>query len=110
MIRRPPRSTLFPYTTLFRSERVRDHVPPPRHLGGGGDRRRRDEAVRLHALLPRAGPRRALPAERSPLPLEAGAALDGHDAAASDLAAEELPVSAARHPGQAQDADRARAR
>src|SRR2546427_2746552 len=29
MIRRPPRSTLFPYTTLFRSERdviARDHV------------------------------------------------------------------------------------
>src|SRR5216684_6321546 len=29
MIRRPPRSTLFPYTTLFRSpnvHRVRDHV------------------------------------------------------------------------------------
>src|SRR3712207_9005774 len=30
MIRRPPRSTLFPYTTLFRSralgDRVRDHV------------------------------------------------------------------------------------
>src|SRR5258707_9479213 len=25
MIRRPPRSTLFPYTTLFRSERVVDH-------------------------------------------------------------------------------------
>src|SRR2546430_11801896 len=24
MIRRPPRSTLFPYTTLFRSHRVRD--------------------------------------------------------------------------------------
>src|SRR3712207_8553145 len=24
MIRRPPRSTLFPYTTLFRSERCRD--------------------------------------------------------------------------------------
>src|SRR2546425_1857265 len=24
MIRRPPRSTLFPYTTLFRSERLRD--------------------------------------------------------------------------------------
>src|SRR5256885_4446779 len=34
MIRRPPRSTLFPYTTLFRSERV---VRP---------RRRRDEAIR----------------------------------------------------------------
>src|SRR3712207_7538639 len=25
MIRRPPRSTLFPYTTLFRSSRDRDH-------------------------------------------------------------------------------------
>src|SRR5258706_6325523 len=29
MIRRPPRSTLFPYTTLFRSE-------PPLHGRGGG--------------------------------------------------------------------------
>src|SRR3712207_7842211 len=27
MIRRPPRSTLFPYTTLFRSQTV--HVEPP---------------------------------------------------------------------------------
>src|SRR2546427_9396649 len=25
MIRRPPRSTLFPYTTLFRSERLKEH-------------------------------------------------------------------------------------
>src|SRR3712207_8907942 len=25
MIRRPPRSTLFPYTTLFRSSEARDH-------------------------------------------------------------------------------------
>src|SRR5690242_20950983 len=31
MIRRPPRSTLFPYTTLFRSHRV-DHLLP-RHVG-----------------------------------------------------------------------------
>src|SRR5438309_8691804 len=30
MIRRPPRSTLFPYTTLFRSRRVVDE--PARHL------------------------------------------------------------------------------
>src|SRR3712207_7923418 len=29
MIRRPPRSTLFPYTTLFRSELGWDHLPPP---------------------------------------------------------------------------------
>src|SRR5438034_1406139 len=39
MIRRPPRSTLFPYTTLFRSRQERDHRarrrgPRPR---GGGD-------------------------------------------------------------------------
>src|SRR2546430_12886648 len=33
MIRRPPRSTLFPYTTLFRSEQGLDH------RGGCGSRR-----------------------------------------------------------------------
>src|SRR5258708_30062357 len=27
MIRRPPRSTLFPYTTLFRSARLRKNLP-----------------------------------------------------------------------------------
>src|SRR3712207_7714895 len=32
MIRRPPRSTLFPYTTLFRSMRVGRH-PLQQHLG-----------------------------------------------------------------------------
>src|SRR2546422_8239373 len=33
MIRRPPRSTLFPYTTLFRSYRLRgtEQGSPPRH-------------------------------------------------------------------------------
>src|SRR3712207_7186598 len=30
MIRRPPRSTLFPYTPLFRSSRDEDHDPPER--------------------------------------------------------------------------------
>src|SRR2546430_12405271 len=37
MIRRPPRSTLFPYTTLFRSFLVTDHcgrMPPPFHTHG----------------------------------------------------------------------------
>src|SRR3712207_7048296 len=29
MIRRPPRSTLFPYTTLFRSHQPSDLVPQP---------------------------------------------------------------------------------
>src|SRR2546429_4888370 len=31
MIRRPPRSTLFPYTTLFRSSRGREVVVTARH-------------------------------------------------------------------------------
>src|SRR2546421_6965236 len=63
MIRRPPRSTLFPYTTLFRSRlphpgaAARDHRPPGRHaardvhagarLRAGGlplRRRRRDRS------------------------------------------------------------------
>src|SRR3712207_7279996 len=33
MIRRPPRSTLFPYTTLFRSPRVHERVPVHAALG-----------------------------------------------------------------------------
>src|SRR5256885_12264540 len=54
MIRRPPRSTLFPYTTLFRSQEVelshghrpRNHasgrtahldLPTPRHPGGADE-------------------------------------------------------------------------
>src|SRR3712207_8678704 len=32
MIRRPPRSTLFPYTTLFRSRHRRGRRPEPLHL------------------------------------------------------------------------------
>src|SRR3712207_8211121 len=40
MIRRPPRSTLFPYTTLFRSQGVRGAA------GAAGGRRRRDRLRR----------------------------------------------------------------
>src|SRR2546426_6374643 len=40
MIRRPPRSTLFPYTTLFRSRRRADRVRP----GPGPDQRARPDA------------------------------------------------------------------
>src|SRR5258708_14625229 len=38
MIRRPPRSTLFPYTTLFRSHRTsrRSSAPTPRSRSSGG--------------------------------------------------------------------------
>src|SRR2546430_12854214 len=50
MIRRPPRSTLFPYTTLFRSLRVPlrlPHVVAPdvRAVIGDEDRERRGEPV-----------------------------------------------------------------
>src|SRR3954464_16101898 len=45
MIRRPPRSTLFPYTTLFRSRRARAAAGPPAarprawRPGAGSDRK-----------------------------------------------------------------------
>src|SRR5690242_21289119 len=45
MIRRPPRSTLFPYTTLFRSHRRRPGAGAgggvPRHLALGRDQDRK---------------------------------------------------------------------
>src|SRR5688572_31188553 len=40
MVRRPPRSTLFPYTTLFRSLRTGLAHPHPRRLRGDGLRDR----------------------------------------------------------------------
>src|SRR2546427_5786538 len=40
MIRRPPRSTLFPYTTLFRSRRVGPGARRSSGAGRGGGRRR----------------------------------------------------------------------
>src|SRR3712207_8831804 len=43
MIRRPPRSTLFPYTTLFRSHLRAQRVP-----GGDGGTRRRRRRPRAH--------------------------------------------------------------
>src|SRR2546426_12252940 len=47
MIRRPPRSTLFPYTTLFRSHRpCREVQPAAAHRRGAG----------RHGVLPRPAP------------------------------------------------------
>src|SRR2546425_6861749 len=47
MIRRPPRSTLFPYTTLFRSPLHLGHVlPDPRHDPSRGHWGRRVRPVR----------------------------------------------------------------
>src|SRR6266404_6801212 len=43
MIRRPPRSTLFPYTTLFRSSRRRCRCPSPPRRRACRPRLRRSE-------------------------------------------------------------------
>src|SRR2546427_5537280 len=43
MIRRPPRSTLFPYTTLFRSGWRDRHCLPPDHLSLPARQRRSEE-------------------------------------------------------------------
>src|SRR5256885_9246681 len=53
MIRRPPRSTLFPYTTLFRSllgpgQERHAHLPA-RPDQGGADRRRDRKSTRLNS-------------------------------------------------------------
>src|SRR4030066_1761957 len=45
MIRRPPRSTLFPYTTLFRSGHGREPTPT-KHSSGFGPHQRRRGAFR----------------------------------------------------------------
>src|SRR3712207_8794683 len=58
MIRRPPRSTLFPYTTLFRSQRGASTVEQDQDPAGsnqeGGDHQRRPRtgppARRIHPL------------------------------------------------------------
>src|SRR3989442_8900636 len=58
MIRRPPRSTLFPYTTLFRSRAIESHgsavlrPDPPRHPAPvwGGSRHIRRGAATQHAI------------------------------------------------------------
>src|SRR5260370_28008026 len=41
MIRRPPRSTLFPYTTLFRSAQARGFCPPLHAMARAADDIRR---------------------------------------------------------------------
>src|SRR2546422_6061780 len=63
MIRRPPRSTLFPYTTLFRSRRdrhrkvlahpIRDHRETRRSGLIGLERERASETVLRHAQHPK---------------------------------------------------------
>src|SRR3712207_8166172 len=58
MIRRPPRSTLFPYTTLFRSFRRRpherrEHRQPRRDRDGQGGPRTEGKGFRQGGRLPK---------------------------------------------------------
>src|SRR5438309_10019922 len=50
MIRRPPRSTLFPYTTLFRSKLVEGQAECPRH--GARFDVKTGAATRMPAIIP----------------------------------------------------------
>src|SRR3712207_8035456 len=58
MIRRPPRSTLFPYTTLFRSERHPGHRLPGEDLLEGGVEHRDVPTEAAGDEVPRRGDRR----------------------------------------------------
>src|SRR5215467_6932906 len=51
MLRRPPRSTLFPYTTLFRSRRHRAHPGRPRHRGHRWGRDRKSTRLNSSHLV-----------------------------------------------------------
>src|SRR5437870_6700586 len=62
MIRRPPRSPLFPYTTLFRSHREARSLP---HAGGKILGLFALDAAELEALAHRTPPALELPAVRS---------------------------------------------
>src|SRR5258708_11037705 len=64
MIRRPPRSTLFPYTTLFRSQH-----PSPRLRGEGGTRRAKTQTRLGEGASPSAQTRGSAPSSR-PSPRE----------------------------------------
>src|SRR2546427_7691389 len=57
MIRRPPRSTLFPYTTLFRSNAPHlpalfpRHAAPAHHARAGAHRQRGDASIPVRLSL-----------------------------------------------------------
>src|SRR5260370_37910459 len=87
MIRRPPRSTLFPYTTLFRSRGIKRHgvAQPLRKVLGelrhfGRNLARHVERVRLQRLKDADACRR-LAVEREDLTVGLGAELDAADVA-----------------------------
>src|SRR2546426_10552493 len=78
MIRRPPRSTLFPYTTLFRSARIaaRDPVAEPRrfrHVAGVAEKPVNVEETRPREHTLAAHAAELLAEEAEQLHLEVGA-------------------------------------
>src|SRR5436309_7487487 len=77
MIRRPPRSTLFPYTTLFRSHADQRPVRGRSQRGQLGDR----------------GQPRALPVELRREPLEVGLRRDGPDRKSTRLNSSHVKIS-----------------
>src|SRR5258708_10436110 len=64
MIRRPPRSTLFPYTTLFRSPEHWPAARPPRGVGCARPRFAREKAQAMLRVYP-SPPKSASRASRS---------------------------------------------
>src|SRR2546427_9775780 len=96
MIRRPPRSTLFPYTTLFRSPfRVEyDTTPKPARAGNGTGH---DEGVLAAVGL--AAPGFIVPPAHA---LEVVTPLEGHEVLAGAAAEGRTPLDAtdqiSRHP------------
>src|SRR3712207_7626998 len=64
MIRRPPRSTLFPYTTLFRSDQCPGHDHPTGHPTSGGRGGQGQEGAHVALGVPvRGDPCRAVRSE-----------------------------------------------
>src|SRR6266478_8286094 len=88
MIRRPPRSTLFPYTTLFRSPRLRartelPQLPSPRHIRSNS-RRLPAGSLRVPAGSRVGGhPPTKRPAERQPQGLRDSAPRLSHSSLAA---------------------------
>src|SRR5258708_37029072 len=70
MIRRPPRSPLFPYTTLFRSHIAVLHGEDPGRAVEGADRLARLQLAGHHPATPRP-PEAVIGAGDDPLPLQA---------------------------------------
>src|SRR3712207_9503921 len=63
MIRRPPRSTLFPYTTLFRSTDLPPAIGVAVQYSGGSEDAARSLAMHVAAARPRYLTREEVPAE-----------------------------------------------